>query len=53
MYEKDLLPASIRSAANLKCISKIFSDRSPCCLAEGLLESVYKEIIDTILIAQI
>ena len=37
----------------LQCISTIFSDRRPCCLAKGVMHSVYKEIIDAMLITQI
>ena len=37
----------------LQCIPTIFSDRRPCCLGEGLLQSVYKEITDVMLITQI
>ena len=53
MAERDLLPASIRSGANFNVYPQFFSDRRPCCLTEGLLHGVYKEIIDTTPITQI
>ena len=52
--ENYILPAS-PIWCKLQYISTIFSDSilGPCCLAEGLLHSVHKEIIDAMLITQI
>ena len=55
MDQRNLLSASNQSGANFgaKYISAIFSERRPCCLVEGLLHSVYKEIIYAMFITQI
>ena len=54
MDKRGLLPASIRSGANFNVYPEcsLIDDR-PCCLIEGLLHSVHKEIIDAMLITQI
>ena len=52
MNERDLLPASIRSGANFNVYPQ-FSRIEDCCLTERLLHSVYKEIMDVMLITKL
>ena len=52
MDERDLMPASIRSDADFNVYPQ-FSQIEDCCLTEGPLHSVYKDIIDAIFITQI